>query len=82
METTVQRGVSASVPKEGGGGERKKNGRREGSSDGFVHFYKKKTLSERLLQKGFLQQREGVAHERTSKTRSGEEKEEGRTIAR
>lgn len=31
-----------------------KNGRREGSSDGFVLFYKN-SLSERLLQKGFLQ---------------------------
>lgn len=46
MESSLKRG--SRVPKE----RRGKNSRRQGSSDGFVHFYKN---SERLLQKGFLQ---------------------------
>lgn len=44
-------GVARVYRRKGGG---KKKGRQQGSSEGFVHFYKN-SLSERLLQKGFLQ---------------------------
>lgn len=50
MESSLKRGSRECT----GGKEEEKKGRQQGSSEGFVHFYKN-SLSERLLQKGFLQ---------------------------